>query len=358
MASAENITNMGSINKHSQKKIIDMHVHAAGIGAGNSQCFISRTMRNSLKFKIFLKSFGVSEKEIMRDGDEIIIRNLSAQLSSSEYIRAAVLLAMDGVVDYEGKLDLENTEFYVPGEFVVREMRKYDNFYYGASINPYRFDAVDRLDAAAEHGAVLIKWLPAIQHIDPSDKRLVPFYVRMKELGLPLLTHTGDEHSFTRARNELGDPKRLELPLEAGVTVIAAHMATTGKNGGEKNIDRLLPMFSAYPNLYSDISSLTQINKIHYLARVIRDEETRGKLLYGSDMPLLKTGIASPLFHAFKLSPLKLISILRIGNPWDQDVILKKSLGFRDDIFENAASVLRLKNRKCTNDRCQEEKNE
>ncbi|RJQ16236.1 MAG: metal-dependent hydrolase [Nitrospiraceae bacterium] len=327
-----------------KREIIDMHVHAAGIGAG-SECFISERMRSSLKYKVFLRSFGVTEKEVMEHGDEIIIRKLSEQLSRSEYVRAAVVLAMDGAVDSQGKLDPENTEFYVPGEYVAREVQKYNNLYYGASINPYRPDAINRLDAAAEQGAVLVKWLPAIQHIDPADKRLIPFYLRMKELGMPLLTHTGDEHSFTKARNELSDPKRLELPLSLGVTVIAAHMATTGKNGGEENIDRLLSMFSAYPNLYADLSSLTQINKMRYLRKVLRHTEVHGRLLYGTDMPLPQTGIASPVFHTFKLSPRELISILQTDNPWDKDVALKRSIGFPEEIFENAASVLRIKNR-------------
>ncbi|MEW6586539.1 MAG: hypothetical protein AB1442_13135, partial [Nitrospirota bacterium] len=49
-----------SSGEHSavKKEIIDMHVHSAGIGAG-SECFISERMRRSVKYKIFLRSFGV-----------------------------------------------------------------------------------------------------------------------------------------------------------------------------------------------------------------------------------------------------------------------------------------------------------
>ena len=36
-----------------------------------------------------------------------------------------------------------------------------------------------------------------------ADERLVPFYRKLKELGLPLVTHTGTERSFTRADNAL-----------------------------------------------------------------------------------------------------------------------------------------------------------
>jgi predicted TIM-barrel fold metal-dependent hydrolase len=325
-----------------EKKILDMHAHIAGIGAGNSGCFISEAMRNSWKFRIYLKSFGVSEKEVKESGDSIIIKRLSEELSESEYVRAAVILAMDGVVDDKGELDLARTEFYIPNEYVAGEIKKYDNLYFGASINPFRRDAVERLDMAVREGAVLVKWLPSIQFIDPSDKRIVPFYLRLKEHGLPLLTHAGDEHSFTKAKNEFADPQRLHLPLKLGVTVIAAHAGTSGKNEGIDNMQRLLPMFDEYPNLYADISSLTQINKMRYLGKLLKHKNIHGRLLYGTDMPLIKTGLTSPLFHIFKLSPREFISLLKTDNPWDRDVRLKKALGVPEGIFTNADSVIKL----------------
>ncbi len=335
------LSNAGADAYTPEKKIIDMHAHIAGIGAGESGCFVSEAMRNSWKFRVYLKSFGVSEKEVKEKGDAIIIKRLSDELSESEYVRAAVILAMDGAVDDKGELDLSRTEFYIPNEYVAREVKKYDNLYFGASINPFRRDAIERLDKAAGDGAVLVKWLPSIQFIDPADKRLVPFYLRLKELGLPLLTHTGDEHSFTKARNEYADPQRLHLPLKLGVTVIAAHVGTSGKNEGIDNMQRLLPMFDEYPNLYADISSLTQINKMRYLGKVLEYKNIHGRLLYGTDMPLIKTGLTSPLFHIFKLSPRELISLLGIDNPWDRDVRLKRALGVPEGIFTNADSVIK-----------------
>ena len=60
-----------------EKKIIDMHAHIAGIGAGDSGCFISDAMKNSWKFRVYLKSFGVSEKEVKEKGDSIIVERFS-----------------------------------------------------------------------------------------------------------------------------------------------------------------------------------------------------------------------------------------------------------------------------------------
>ncbi|MCK7472260.1 MAG: hypothetical protein MZU95_17000 [Desulfomicrobium escambiense] len=64
---------------------------------------------------------------------------------------------------------------YLPNEFVAGEVRRHPNLLFGASINPLRRDALRRLEQVADDGAVLLKWLPPIQHIDPADRRLVPF---------------------------------------------------------------------------------------------------------------------------------------------------------------------------------------
>ena len=75
--------------------------------------------------------------------------------------------------------------------------------------------------------------------IDPDDPKLIPFYQKMVELHLPLLSHTGEEKSFSRADEDLGDPDKLRLPLSLGVTVIAAHIASSETYHGERGPDRL-----------------------------------------------------------------------------------------------------------------------
>lgn len=316
--------------------IVDMHCHLAGIGAGGSGCFVSDRLRRSWKYRIFLKAFGVTEKEVVRDGDGLLLKRLSETLARSRSVSSAVVLALDGVVDGNGELDRERTEIYVKNEFVAAEVRNYPNLLYGASINPYRNDALERLERAATEGAVLVKWLPPVQNIDPSDGRLAPFYEKLRRLNLPLLTHTGEERSFTRSRDELGDPERLRLALSLGVTVIAAHAACGGRSGGEPNYDRFLRLCGEYPNLYADISSLTQINRLGCLRRVLRQPELRGRLLYGTDMPLINTSVVTPFAFPFRLSLRQMIRISRMENPWDRDMALKKALGMQDDNFTGA----------------------
>jgi predicted TIM-barrel fold metal-dependent hydrolase len=320
-------------------KYLDCHCHTAGIGAG-SGCFISRKFRKSFKYPIYLKAFGVTEKELRDSGDALIMDRISRKISQSEHVGAAVILALDGVVDSQGRLDTARSQLYVPNDFVARETRRHPNLLFGASINPLRKDALAELTLAKVQGAVLVKWLPSIMEFDPADSALIPFYRALKELDLPLLTHTGTENSFLHAKDEFCDPMRLELPLKLGVTVIAAHVGTPGETGGEKNMERALRLLGRYPNFYADISSLTQVNKLASLARILPRPEAKGKLIFGTDFPLTETLLVSPYFQACKLSFKRLRAIAKLENSWDRDVELKKALGVPEEVFTLSAELL------------------
>jgi hypothetical protein len=317
-------------------KLIDLHCHTAGIGAGGSGCFVSDAMKRSVRFDAFLRGFGITRAELEAQGDSLVIDRIAAGIAASDKVGRAVILALDGAVDERGELDRARTEMYVPNEFVAGEVAKHPQLLFGASVNPYRRDALARLDWAKAHGAVLVKWLPSIQHIDPSDARLVPFYRKLVELKLPLLTHTGTEHSFTQSDDSLCDPERLRLALEQGVTVIAAHAATKGRYEGKPAIERLAALMKAYPNLYADTSSLTQINKHSDLLKVLRRPEFRGRLVYGTDYPLTAMPVmVSPWYYPFRLSWHQKRSISATENPWDRDVALKQALGMPADAWSS-----------------------
>ena len=322
--------------------ILDMHCHVAGIGAGDSGCFVSKELRNNFRFKIYLKAFGVTVAEAEEKGDQLLVERLAKGIGESQRVGAAIVLAMDGAVDANGQLDRSRTEFYIPNEFVAAETAKYPNLYFGASINPHRPDALERLQWAGDNGALLVKWLPSVQFIDPADPAHEPFYRKMVALNLPLLTHTGRERSFTHARDELADPVRLKLPLSLGVTVIAAHAASTGKNEGQEDIDRLIGMLDDYPNLYTDISSMTQVNKLGYLRQAITEKRLKGRLLYGSDFPLINTAAVTPWAYPLNLTRKQMQSISAIGNPWDRDVALKEALGVPPGVMARSAAFFSI----------------
>ena len=73
---------------------------------------------------------------------------------------------------------------------------------------------------------LLIKCLPNIEDIEPSNSYCRDYYQRLLALNLSLLTHVGDEDSFSKTKNALADRQILRFPLEYWVRVIAAHVAS------------------------------------------------------------------------------------------------------------------------------------
>ena len=96
----------------------------------------------------------------------------------------------------------------------------------------------------------------------------------------------------------------------------------------------------SFPNLYADVSALTQLNRIGHLPRLLCHGELHGRLLYGTDMPLIKTGITSPWYYVYRLSPGTVRRLAAIANPWDQDVELKLALGMTEGMLSNSARFL------------------
>jgi len=323
------------------KSVIDMHAHVAGLGQGCDACFVHDSIARSYKFAWYLHAFGTSEQEMRERGDVAVVERLLELVRDSRYVRQMVLLALDGVVDAAGELDLTRTQLYMPNDYVAQLAREHAEFLYGASINPYRQDAIARLRAAHAAGAVLVKWIPAIMLVDPADPRLDAFYAELVALGLPLLVHVGDENAFANAEQALGDPIRLHYPLERGVTVIAAHLATTGENAGQENFTRLLEMMPRYPHLYADISSLTQLNKLGYLRRAVRTPDLQPRLLHGSDWPLQFFPLVSPWYQLRGARLAELRYAASLTNPLDRDIATKAAVGIARGVFERTLDDIR-----------------
>lgn len=324
--------------------VVDMHVHVAGLGHGGSNAFVSRELAESYKFPIYLRAFGVEEEELRIEGDKLLIGRLSKRIQNAHYIDSAVVLAMDGVIDENGELDRERTQFYVPNEYLMQELPKYSNLHFGASINPLRHDSIERLERVAANGAVLIKWLPNIMEFSPGDDRIIPFYKRVAELCLPVLTHTGVEESFVSANDILGDPEHLRMPLELGVTVIAAHVASKGMIDGELYYDRFIRLFEEFPNLYADASSLTQINRLGHLKRLVDATEVHERLLYGTDWPLQFFPLVSPYYQLDAISLREANAVRGISSQFDRDYLIKKYAGLPDHVFARFSDLV---NRRC-----------
>jgi len=129
--------------------IVDMHCHIAGIGAGRSGCFVSPRQRHNWRFSIYLRSFGVSAKELLKQGDGSVGDRISASLAQSKFVSRAVLLALDGVVDADGNPDfpLINTALVSPWYSFHLSLRQ--KFAIWRTKNPWNRDVLMKNDLGA-----------------------------------------------------------------------------------------------------------------------------------------------------------------------------------------------------------------
>lgn len=91
---------------------------------------------------------------------------------------------------------------------------------------------------------------------------------------------------------------------------------------------------------YTDISSLTQINKLGYLVRALKNPHVTGRMLYGSDWPLQFFPLVSPWYHIRHIGIRRAWRVSRIDNPWDRDIKLKEALGVPDSTFERRPGLI------------------
>ena len=322
-----------------QRNVVDLHIHTMCVEPDTSPCYISPAYRNSFKAKVLEQGF----RSIVNQGESkgvTFSASIARAIRESKYVSKGVILALDGVVT-NGKLDLSKTQLYIPNKLVAKDAKAHPELLFGASINPERHDWQERLDEAVQQGAQLIKWLPSIQLFDPADVKHTAFYKEMARLKLPLLTHTGDEEAFIESNNIWTHPQRLRLPLSLGVTVIAAHAGVPGKSADESYTDSLAKLTKEFPNLYLDISSLSQINKIPYWDQVFSNKSIEGRLVQGSDFPLIATLLVSPFHSPHKLSLGQIKSIQSQDNIFDRGVMYKVALGVPPRVFNKGRSLLR-----------------
>jgi hypothetical protein len=105
-------------------------------------------------------------------------------------------------------------------------------------------------------------------------------------------------------------------------------------------------MFAAYPNLYADISSLTQINRLGHLVKALKVPGLTERLLYGTDWPLQFFPLVSPWFHVRHIGVAAARRTAGIDNPWDRDVALKQALGVPQTVFSRVVGIPAMKHSK------------
>ena len=330
------------------ERLVDHHVHIAGVGAGGTNAFVNAKMRSwahpfhRLKFKVYMSSAGIEDE---RRGDAQFVERLASLVSNIAHHGKHRILAFDKHYRRDGTADLEKTEFYVPNEYVFElAERNPQMFVPNISVNPYRTDAIQELEKWSARGARIVKWLPNAMGINPSDPQCDPFYQKMKELGLVLLSHGGEEKAVEAEEDQkLGNPLLLRRPLDHGVKVIVAHCAGLGTNEDlddksrtqVENFDLFMRLMDEkrYEGLvFGETSAMTQFNRAgRPLSTILNREDLHDRLVNGSDYPLPAVNILirmSPLVRRGYITADEGDSLKEIYqyNPLLFDFTLKRTL--------------------------------
>lgn len=226
----------------------------------------------------------------------------------------------------------------VPHDWVFEVCRRHPELLPGPSVHPARPDALEVLDDCIARGAVLLKWLPSTQGMDPADPRHRPFYRRMADAGLPLLVHSGgSENTFPEVDPALARLERLRLPLEEGVVVVVPHLAAPVALRRDPDERPLLrEWLERFPSLWVDDSGMCNPARAAGLATGVGDAGLMERTLHGSDYPVPCNAIWFPR----RIPPRRLLSLERIRNPLQKDLSIKRALGRPDAPLHRAANVL------------------
>jgi len=283
-------------------KLVDHHVHIAGLGVGGTNAFVNSKMLtwrhpfHRLKLKVYMSSAGVADEEKADPQAVVRLTRLVASIKDHGKHR---LLAFDKHYRSDGSVSLEKTEFYVPNEYVFELAERHPELFVpNISVNPYRPDAIAELEKWARRGARVVKWLPNAMGIDPSDPKCDAFYEKMKELDLILLSHGGEEKAVEAEEDQkLGNPLLLRRALDHGVKVIVAHCAGLGTNEDLDSKDRkVVDNFDLFMRLmdekryeglvFGELSAMTQFNRSGKLRTMLAREDLHERIVNGSDYPL------------------------------------------------------------------------
>jgi predicted TIM-barrel fold metal-dependent hydrolase len=329
------------------KPIIDIHVHFGAPDDPASGCYWSDEFAESPAYIAML----LLTKLLFRKVDiSRIKKHLFKTVNESKCVDQFVLLALDQVYDELGHVHKERTHLYVPNQYLASLAGANDRILFGASVHPYRDDWEQELDDCLGKGAVLCKWVPSSQMIDPSHHKCANMYQKLARHRLPLLCHVGPEYAVP---SDAPHPERYNHPdllvpaLDKGVIVIMPHCAMPYFGPLDKPIyeqyfeDFLNLMDKADANgwnLYADLSAICIPTRSKYVSRVINRVAPK-RLLFGSDYPILLTEFCYHRGETFWARLMFIIKMAFMENLLDKNYYLIKEMGFDESVFTNASEL-------------------
>jgi predicted TIM-barrel fold metal-dependent hydrolase len=296
---------------------------------------MSPRLQNSIPFRIMQWRLGVRGTEAEKE--RALAKKLAREIAATPRINAAVILAFDAVYDLDGAMNVRATHLYVTNDYVIELAARNTQMLFGCSVHPYRRDAIAELERCVAAGAVLCKWLPNTQGMNPSDPRCFPFFEAMAHHELPLLCHTGGETSLPTIDPTVADPMLLTPALERGVAVIAAHCGTKSKPFDTDYHPNFIRLAKEYEHFYGDTSALNLPARWYAYRTALEDEQVRRKLIHGSDWPII------PVPPPGRVGLGASMELMTEMNWLQRDVRVKELLGFDADYWNRAATILRLR---------------
>ena len=326
---------LAAASEHRETAVLmDIHIHLFGKGDGASGCRLSPAITESQNFQALSKLLRLSERA--KTIDESYVLALAEHLQRSG-LQKGLILAQDAVYDQHGDPDWARTPFYVPNDYLFEIVARYPQWMLPCiSINPDRKDALAELERCVAKGARALKIHPPIQGVDLADKKHTRFFQRCAALKTVVLVHTGHEHSSPIIDVGLANPRKLELALDQGCTVVACHCGT----GRQADLPDMLPDFlnmtRQYPNLWGDTSVLGGFGRARDFLRLLDDKPACERLLHGSDFPFP----AIPTAFTDKIGTAEALRLQGLTNLIQQDYALKEALGIGGASAERAARML------------------
>jgi hypothetical protein len=326
------------MNEATVKPALDFHVHIVGTGASGTGCWLRVGGWHRPLAAMMVKQVGMETDVFERNFDALYVERLLQQMRSSS-LGAALILAHDEVYDDSGHRLEGVGSFYVPNEYVLRLARENPEFIPAVSIHPARPDALDELERCLAGGAAAMKCLPNCHNIDCNNPKYRKFWERMAATGLPLLAHTGGEHTVPVVNSAFADPNVLRLPLECGVKVVAAHCATKSGLTDPEYFFELLKMFERYPNLYGDVSAFNVPLRGRHVRECLKPGVVE-RMIHGSDYPVPVNGLWAWLRGFIEWQDYR--ASAREPNIIERDYQLKVAMGFPPEVFKRGWDLLRL----------------
>jgi predicted TIM-barrel fold metal-dependent hydrolase len=285
----------------SPDELVDHHVHVLGLGTNGSGAWVNPKMLEwsdpiqRIKGLVYLSGADIQDMAV---ADEQYLARL-VDLSRNGSAGQLLLLGFDYRHDANGNRDLEHSEFYTPNRYVFELAQMHPGRFAPAiSVHPHRADAVAALHAWADRGVRFVKWLPNAMGIDASLERHDSYYRALIERRMVLLTHVGEEQAVeAEADQRLGNPLLFRRPLDLGVSVVMAHVASLGSDADLDRLGEKVPSFELFlrlmdeqryaGRLYGEISAITQVNRLPApLITLLSRSDLHHRLMNGSDYPL------------------------------------------------------------------------